>query len=71
MEESLSYDFANVTPHSAKIALRWERIRIPFTVDIGDVTGRMMAQIREAVKNRKADDRAPLNQGANYVLLLK
>jgi hypothetical protein len=71
LEESLSYDFENVTPHSAKVALRWEMIRVPFTVDIGDITGRMMAQIREAVKNRKADDRTPLNQGANYVFTFK
>jgi hypothetical protein len=71
VQESLSYSFDDVTAHSAKVALRWEKVAIPFTVDVGDVTGRMMAQIHDAVKNRKTDDLRPLNAGANYVVIFK
>jgi len=71
MEETLRYDFENVTDQTAIIALRWEKIAIPFTVDIGDIHGRTIAAIREAIKNRKADDFRPLGQGANYVRTFK
>jgi Protein of unknown function (DUF2911) len=70
-QETLSYDFSDVTPHTAKIVLRWEKIRVPFTVDVGDVTGRSLASIREAIKNRAADVVTPLNQGANYVFTFR
>src|SRR5215204_3157883 len=49
MEETLRYDFENVTDQTAVIALRWEKIAIPFTVDIGDIHGRTLAGIREAI----------------------
>lgn len=66
-QETLSYDFGNVTTSSARVVLRWEKVAVPFTVDIGDINGRVLAQVREAIKTRKADDVRPFNQGANYV----
>ena len=69
--ETLTYDFENVTSNTAQVTLRWEKIAVPFTVDVGDVNGRVVTQIREAIKNRKADDVRPLNQGAGYVLASK
>lgn len=71
MQESLSYEFQNITANSGKIVLRWEKIAVPFTFDIGDVQGRTLTMIREAIKNRKADDVRPLNQGASYVYSLR
>jgi hypothetical protein len=71
MEETLSYEIEDVTQNSARIALRWEKIAVPFTVDIGDIHGRMLSSIREAIKNRKSDDFRALNQGANYVRTFK
>jgi hypothetical protein len=67
MQETLTYDFQNVTANSGQIVLRWEKIAVPFTFDIGDVYGRYLTQIREAVKTRKADDFRLLNQGAGYI----
>lgn len=69
--ESLSYNFENITPSSAVVLLRWENIAVPFTVDVGDVHGRVLTQMREAIKNRKPEDARPLNQAANYVLTYK
>lgn len=71
MQETLSYSFDDVTANSTRVVLRWEKIAIPFTLDIGDVTGRMMAQIREAITARKPDDARPLNAGANYVFTFR
>ena len=69
--ETLVYGFGETTANSATAFIRWEKLRIPFTIDIGDVHGRVLTQIREAIKNRKADDARPLNQGANYVATFK
>jgi hypothetical protein len=51
--------------------LRWEKIAVPFTIDIGDIVGRGMALIHDAVKNRKPDDIRPLGAGASYVVTYK
>ena len=67
MQESLSYDFQNITANSGQISLRWEKIAVPFTFDIGDIFGRNLTLIREAIKTRKSDDFRPLNQGASYI----
>jgi len=68
MTEALSYEVENVTPTTAKIALRWERIRVPFTVDVGDVNGRVLGKLREAAVSAKPDDfRAPAS-AAGFVL---
>jgi hypothetical protein len=71
MQETLLYEIEDVTANSARVALRWEKIAIPFTVDIGDIHGRMLVAIRDAIKNRKADDFRALNGGANYVRTFK
>jgi hypothetical protein len=68
MTEALNYEFENVTPTSAKVALRWEMIRVPFTVEVGDVNGRVLGKLREAAGAAKPDDfRTPAN-AASFVL---
>jgi hypothetical protein len=67
-QETMSLNFGDVTPSTAKVVIRWEKINVPFTVDVGDVSGRTLTAIREAITNRKPDDVRPLNQGANFVL---
>lgn len=71
MQETLLYDFENVTANSGQLVLRWEKIAVPFTFDIGDIHGRMLSTTRDAIEKRKADDFRPLNQGANYVRTFK
>ena len=36
-QELLSYSFEPVTENSAQVNLRWERLRVPFTVEVKDV----------------------------------
>lgn len=71
MQETLTYEIDDVTASAARVNLRWEKIAVPFTVDIGDIHGRMLTTIRDAIKTRKSDDFRPLNQGANYVRTFK
>ncbi len=71
MHETLSYEVEDVTANSAKVVLRWEKIAVPFTFDIGDIHGRVLSSVREAIKTRKADDFRAFNQGASYVRTFK
>jgi hypothetical protein len=68
-EEWLQYTFDPVGETSAQINLRWERLRVPFTVEVKDVKGLAVEKMRAAVASAKADDwRTPL-QAANYVFV--
>jgi hypothetical protein len=69
-QETLSYDFSDVTPRSARITLRWEKIVVPFTIDIGDIYSRSLTQIRDAI-GKRGDSTTPLNQGATYVFTFR
>lgn len=69
--DSLMYEFESVTGNTAKVVLSWEKLAVPFTINVGDINARIVAQIREAIKARKADDVRPLNQGAGFVMTTK
>lgn len=69
--ESLAYDFETITPTSSRVVLHWDKLGVPFTVDIGDIHGRVMPQMREAITTRKPEDPRPLNQAASYVMTFK
>ena len=67
-QEWLEYSFDPVTDNSAQVNIRWEKIRVPFTVEIPDVNAITLAKLRTAVAAAKPDDwRTPL-QAANYAL---
>lgn len=66
-QEWLLYTFDPVGETSAQINLRWERLRVPFTVEVKDVKALTVEKMRATVAAAKADDwRTPL-QAANYV----
>lgn len=69
--ETLLYTFEDVTANSTKVILSWGQLQIPFTVDVGDVNARLLNQLREAIKNRQADDVRALNQAAGFVYTYK
>ena len=70
-EEWLMYTFDPVTDNSAQVNIRWEKVRVPFTVEIKDVTSLTLDKARSAVAAAKPDDwRTPL-QAANYALSVK
>ncbi len=69
--ESLAYDFETITPTTSRVVLHWDKLGVPFTVDVGDLHGRVMTQLREAITTRKPEDARPLNQAANYVVTFK
>jgi hypothetical protein len=63
--EWLSFDIPDVTPNAAKINIRWERLRVPFTVEVPNMEALMRTKIDAAVAANPTDWRIPL-QVANY-----
>lgn len=69
--ETMSFGIENSTMNTAQVVLVWEKVKVPFTVDVGDVAGRTLAEIRKAMTNLKADDARTPGQAANWVLSMK
>src|ERR1043166_10108268 len=54
-QELLSFTFDPVTENSAQVNLRWEHVRVPFTVGV-DSVGLAMARARAFIATAKPDD---------------
>jgi len=60
-QELLAYSFDPVTDNNATVNIRWEKVRVPFTIQV-DVVGSTLARAKKAVAEAKPDDyRTPLN----------
>lgn len=70
--ENLTFEFDRVTAKTADVVLTWEKLRIPFTVDVGDVSARVLPRLRDNVaKSVTLTPEAQLSArltAANYVL---
>jgi len=67
--EWLKYEFVDQTPSSATIQLQWEKLMIPFKVDV-DVTKTQIASFRKELRGGVAlpGDWQPWNQAAAFCL---
>jgi hypothetical protein len=66
-KEWLEFWIDPVNENSAQVNIRWEKVQVPFTVEVKDVKALTLEKARAAVAAAKADDwRTPL-QAANYV----
>jgi len=65
-KEWLAYNIDGLTDKSGTAYLRWEKIRVPFTVEVKDVVGATMARLRTYVAAAKPDDPAPFVNAAGY-----
>jgi hypothetical protein len=59
--ERMAFDFDDVTDTAAKVVLQWEKLKVPFTIEV-DTPNLVTAKIREAVRWQ-----TPL-QAANYCI---
>ncbi|MGH9879919.1 MAG: DUF2911 domain-containing protein, partial [Pyrinomonadaceae bacterium] len=67
-QEWLIYTVDPVGDNSAQVNIRWEKLRVPFTVEVKDVNALALEKARAAVAAAKPDDwRTPLT-AANYFL---
>jgi hypothetical protein len=68
-KEWLEFWIDPINDNSAQVNIRWEKVRVPFTVEVKDVKALTLQKARAAVAAAPPDDwRTPL-QAANYVLL--
>jgi hypothetical protein len=68
MHETMSFGLENVKATTADVVIAWEKVKVPFTVDVGDVNARVLNDIRKQMTNLKADDFRTPAQGASFVL---
>ncbi|MCA1591643.1 MAG: DUF2911 domain-containing protein [Acidobacteria bacterium] len=65
-QEWMMFSVDPMTDHSAQVNLRWEKLSVPFTVEVRDVNAMTLEKARAAIAAAKPDDwRTPL-QAANY-----
>lgn len=62
--ETMAIEIENVKPNAADVFIRWEKIAVPFTIDVGDVSARLLTDTRRRMMSEPV-------QMANYVLAQK
>lgn len=67
MHELLTFDVPRVSPDSATVEIKWEKLAVPFTVGV-NTTAKVMAQAREAVAAAKPDDWRTPFRAAGYAI---
>ncbi len=67
-KEWLEYWIDPVSDNSAQVNIRWEKVRVPFTVEVKDVQALTMQKARAAVAAAKPDDFQTRAQAASYAL---
>jgi hypothetical protein len=65
-QEWLMFGIDPVTESSARVNIRWERLRVPFTVEVKDVNALAIAKARAAIAASKPDDWQSRMQAANF-----
>jgi tetratricopeptide (TPR) repeat protein len=59
-QEWLSYEIPQVTANTAQVRIRWEKLAVPFTVEVPDVNGLALSKINAAVAANPNDWQIPL-----------
>jgi tetratricopeptide (TPR) repeat protein len=54
--EFLTYAFDNVADNSTNVVLRWEKVTVPFKVEVKDVAGTTMKRLTAYVNDAKPDE---------------
>jgi 2-methylaconitate cis-trans-isomerase PrpF len=58
-QEVLSYEIPQVTTNTAQVVIRWEKVAVPFTVEVPDVNAVAMAKINAQVAANPNDWQIP------------
>jgi Protein of unknown function (DUF2911) len=67
-QEWLQFAIDPINDNSARVNIRWEKISVPFTVEVPDVNAVTISKARAAVTAAKPDDWRTPFQAANYAL---
>jgi hypothetical protein len=67
-QEWLAYSIDPVADNSAQVNIRWEKVSVPFTVEVKDVKALTVEKARAAVAAAKPDDWQIRSQAATFAL---
>lgn len=67
-KEWLEYSIEPINDSSAQVNIRWEKLRVPFTVEVKDVMALTLTKARAAVAAAKPDDFQTRAQAASFAL---
>jgi hypothetical protein len=59
-QEQLSYDIPMMTPNSAQVIVRWEKLALPFTIEVPNQDSLVRSKIEAAVAANPNDPQIPL-----------
>ena len=65
-QEQLSYEIPLMTPNSARVVLRWEKIAVPFTVEVPNQDALVRSKIDAMIAANPTDWQIPLAVGNAY-----
>jgi hypothetical protein len=65
-QEQLSYDIPVMTPNSAQVVMRWEKIAVPFTVEVPNQDALVRSRIDAVVAANPNDPQIPLAVASAY-----
>jgi len=65
-QEWMQFSFPTVTPNSAQVVMRWEKVAVPFTVEVPNVEALMRQKVDAAIAANPADWRIPLQMANQY-----
>ena len=65
-QEWLLYSIPVVTPNSAQVVIRWEKVAVPFTVEVPNVEALMRARVDAAIAANPGDWKIPLAVANKY-----
>ncbi|MEP6620137.1 MAG: DUF2911 domain-containing protein [bacterium] len=68
--EQLSYDFDDLTPSTARITMRWEKVAVPFTLKVNTADIAQLS-LRNQLRSRAQFEWSPWMEAANYMLANK
>jgi hypothetical protein len=66
-EEWLSFSIPEVGATTARVVLRWEKVSVPFTVDVPSVETAFINRVRAAMAANPSDWQSPLNVAGFYI----
>jgi hypothetical protein len=65
-QEWLAFEIEPTADNAARVNIRWEKVAVPFTVEVKDVAAVTLTKARAAVAAAKPDDWTTPFQAANY-----
>ncbi len=65
-QEWLMYSIEPVTENSAQVNIRWEKVRVPFTVEVPNVEAVWRGKVDAAIAANPTDEKIPLSVAGAY-----